>query len=79
MKIEIENYFGCTILLLVFAMSMTVNEDKLVEVATKHGYDLADKEDDNHYRIQQVNVDNTEEDEKNDLIALVNDINNFML
>ena len=87
MNIQIENYFGHDILKLDYCQLDKViykERQKLVEtIANKYGFNVADiDEDDNgieYIRLQQVNVDNSEEQERADLLKLVAKLNTHFL
>jgi hypothetical protein len=94
-KVEIENYFGNTIMNLEFYVNLkkrgvtnhvTWPQWKSIEtrwlfvfeeIANKHGYNVADLEEENHIRLQQVNVD--DDNEREDLIKLVNELTEFIM
>jgi transcription initiation factor IIF auxiliary subunit len=87
MKIEIEDYFGNTIVTLDFETSLKtvgitkkvgrVNLIAIEKVVNKHGYNVADLEEHDHMRIQQVNVD--DDNERVDLLNLIKDVSDFIL
>lgn len=78
MIIQIEDYFGNDVLRLNYCQilsNITDNKVKLVnEIAEVNGYNVADIEGD-HIRVQQHNVDVSEEEQKEDLIELVSKLN----
>lgn len=90
-KIEIENYFGNTIMNLEFHVNIKKRGvTKMIEqtniepylfvfeeIANKHGYNVADLEEDDHIRLQQVNVD--DDSEREDLINLVKELTEFIM
>jgi len=83
MNIQIEDYFGNDVVKLNYCLKDKVISDSVVTeigvIASNCGYDVADidsDEDDIQYiRLQQGNVDNTDEEEKKDLMELVNKFN----
>ena len=85
MKINIENYFGNDIIKLDFCMSSKKAaevQEKIEEIANELGYNVADidEEDDVEYiRVQQDEVENTEEEEREDLLKLIAEITDFFI
>jgi hypothetical protein len=87
MNIQIEDYFGNDVVKLNYCLKDKVISDSIVTVigviSSDCGYGVADidsDEDDIQYiRLQQGNVDNTEEEEKKDLIELINKLNTKFL
>ena len=68
MKIEIEDYFGNTVAMLEFPQ---VSEPRvklamiaICEIANKSGFDVADYEEENHIRLQHVNIDEDDYEEE---------------
>ena len=86
MKVNIENYFGNNIVSLDFTM---VNDNniknetfgKIFELATELGYRTIYTKTEPKIEITlfQLNVDETEEEENEDLLKLVNGINKIIL
>lgn len=81
MKIKIEDYFGSDVLTLDFKLKDKEIKSDIVttieDTGNTYGYNVADvDEDDNeeYLRLQQINVDNTKEEERKDLIKLVNEL-----
>jgi hypothetical protein len=85
MKISIEDYFGNEVLILEYKQLKTTKPLGVVieVVAVELGYNVADfylDEDDNEYiRLQEVNVDNTEADGRENLINLIKVLNENLL
>jgi hypothetical protein len=86
MRIQIENYFGNDILKLDFCLKDRVISDNRVElvneIAEVCGYSVADIDTDEQggfIRVQQANVDNSEEEERKELLELVNKLNSQFL
>jgi hypothetical protein len=91
LKIEIENYFGNTIMNLEFHVNLkkrgvtkvveptNINPHLFVfeEIANKHGYNVADEESTDHIRLQQVNVD--DDNEREDWISLVKELTELVI
>ena len=75
MKLYIEDYFGNEVLKIDVILGDELNNSQIETVANKYGYNLADSDFDNngllYHRIQEVNVDNSEDENKTDLIAMV--------
>ena len=81
MRIAIENYFGNDIITLDFKQRFDEVDqiviDEVEEIATEHGYNFADLEEDEqgeYIRLQEVNVDNSDDDAIKDLLKLVQDL-----
>lgn len=78
MKIEIEDYFGNSVIILEFFNRTFAFWQELLpqleNLSIHYGYDVADYETDTHMRLQQVNVDNSETEENADLSSLVSSI-----
>lgn len=81
MRIAIENYFGNDIIILDFKNRMnSVDQiviDDVTEIALNQGYDFADLDEDEqgeYIRLQEVNVDNSDDDAIKDLLKLVQDL-----
>ena len=80
MNIVIEDYFGNDVLKLDFQLRDKVITDGNIKavgiLSSICGYDVADVDcDDNdmdYIRLQQVNVDNSEEEGRKDLLLLIN-------
>jgi len=87
MNIQIEDYFGNDVMKLNYCLKDKVISDGIVTVvgvlASNCGYDVADVETDENgidfIRVQQVNVDNSQEQEKKDLMELINKLNTRFL
>jgi hypothetical protein len=83
MIIQIEDYFGNDIVKLNFCLKDNeISKERfkeIEEISLSNGYSVADvdldEEDLMFVRVQQTNVDNSEEDEKKELLALINDLN----
>lgn len=87
MNIQIEDYFGNDVLKLTFCLKdKVISKDRATAIgiiASTCGYDVADVDTDENgidvIRVQQVNVDNSEQEEKKDLIKLVTKLNTHFL
>jgi len=84
MKIQIENYYGNDIVIIDYCLrdKSEIKEDVLKDIegiANEKGYNVADVEEGALIRVQQENVDNTEEEETKALIELIADLNNYLL
>lgn len=87
MKIQVENYFGNDVLTLNYHQK-DVNISKGVQIhvgviASHYGYDVADVDTDEDgqefIRVQEVNVDNSEVQGKDELIDMVSEFNKRFL
>lgn len=82
MKIEIENYFGSTVAMLEFPQvsepRVKLAMSAIGEIAVNLGFDVADYEDENHIRLQHVNVDEDENDEL-EYYNLIKDVTHFVM
>lgn len=87
MNIKIEDYFGNDVLKLDYCLKDKSISDGAITVvgviASNCGYDVADVDCDDDgidfIRVQQVNVDNTEVQEKDNLLKLINNLNKRFL
>ena len=87
MNIQIEDYFGNDVMKLEYCLKDKLISDGVITVvgviASNCGYNVADIDcDDNgidFIRLQQGNVDNTESEEKKDLMKLINNLNKRFL
>jgi len=87
MNIQIEDYFGNDVMKLNYCLKdKQISKGNITVVgvlASNCGYDVADVETDENgidfIRVQQVNVDNSEEQEKKDLLELINKLNKVYL
>ena len=86
MKIQIENYFGNDILTLVYGeKNANVSTEVIKEIeniSSKFGYNInidIDKDCKPYLILQEVNVDNTKEIAKTELLNLVSELNKTFL
>jgi len=87
MNIQIENYYGNDVIKLNYCLKdKQISKGNITVVgvlASNCGYDVSDVETDDNgidfIRVQQVNVDNSEEQEKKDLMELINKLNTHFL
>jgi len=87
MKIQIENYYGNDIVIIKFAEKTTnINTTILVNIsaiAEEHGYNLADLDTDEnnseYIRIQQIEIEDSEEQEQLTLVSLITHISTYFL
>lgn len=83
MKIQVENYYGNDILTLVYNEKDTViSGERMGEIdalANHFGYDVADLDTDENghqmIRVQEANVDNSEDNARQDLLNMVTALN----
>jgi hypothetical protein len=87
MNIQVEDFFGNDVIKLNYCLrNKEISEGKITVVgviASNCGYNLADVDCDDDgidfIRLQQANVDNTEIQEKKDLMKLINNLNKRFL
>ena len=85
MKIQIENYFGNDVLTLNYNQKISSKglQTAVGTLASLVGYDMADIDlDDNgneYIRLQEVDIDNTEHEGRENLFSLVEKLNRFLL
>lgn len=87
MNIRIEDFFGNDVLKLDYCLKhKEITEGNITVVgviASNCGYNVADVDCDeagiDFIRVQQVNVDNTDKEEKENLLKLINKLNKRFL
>jgi len=87
MKIKIENYFGNDVLTLVYnELHTEISKSRMTVVGTiasTCGYDVADLDTDEnghqYIRVQEVDIDNTEEEGRKNLLQLASKLNTHFL
>ena len=88
MNIQIEDYFGNDIMKIEYCLKGTTeilreHIEKIEEIEITNGYSIADVDSDEndmtYVRVQCSNVDNSEVDEKQDLINLISKLNESFL
>lgn len=87
MNIQIEDYFGNDIMKIEYCLKGTEilceHIEKIEEIAIPNGYSIADVDSDEndmvYIRVISSNIDNSEVDEKQDLINLISNLNGVFL
>lgn len=87
MNIQIEDYYGNDVIKLNYCLKDKVISDTNIKyvdsIASNCGYNVADIDCDedgiDYIRLQQVNVDNSKEQEKKELLLLINMLNTQFL
>lgn len=83
MNIQVEDFFGNEVIKLNYCLKNKVITDDNIrivsQIANKCGYNLeelnSDKDGIDFIVLRQVNVDNTESEEKKDLMKIINELN----
>lgn len=87
MNIQIENYFGNDIMKLDYCQKdKVISKERISEVegiTKEFGYNVSDVDVDengiDYIRVQEVNVDNSEEQGHKDLLSMINKLNETYL
>lgn len=82
MRIEFEDYYGNTIMRVDYPSSTMEFSYLIEQLANKFGYNVADEEEDElgrYWRVQQINLEYTDEDDKDTFIDMVQAFNKWIL